>query len=723
MKTTNQSKVQTDQKNKKPKNAGEGTRGLSIGIKIYLSIAILIFISLAMAVSTSTMVDTISGNTKTLVHKSLPQILKGTVLEKQSSSLISSARALTRAESAKEIKTINTQAFQTIEILSKTIAGMDIPKEEQDQLTKEIKEVSKVIPKLKKNALKRLETLKMLDEKTTEIKGIQKQVLSDAAPLFDDSEFNLMISLSDLNGVGPIDLKKASTEIEANIQTLSNTLRFTSEINMLVGYYNLASQLNEKEGMVPIRELYTSSISRLKRIVEKLNVDLVAKNTKKLIAIGDTKNSVFSLREDYLDDLKKSDELTAHLEKVLGKFQADIEHGVTVVEDGAVEEGEGALKQAQNIQSMVMVLAVILIVAAFAINWFYVKPVIVKRLIAVYHITEKIAKGDLDVEIKNFGTDELGKMSEALVLFRDNAKERIKLEEEQKEQEKRQAEDRKQTMMMMADQFEQQVGAIVTAVANAAQGMQDMTGQLSTAIDNSSEKSNSVATAATQASQNVQTVSAAAEQMSASIREISSNIQNTVNTSQSCAAAAKESQNKLDQLSGAVEEIDAVIQSINDVAEQTNLLALNATIEAARAGEAGKGFAVVANEVKSLANETHNMTSEISGKVEHIKTSADETIRSVNDILKQIDLVDAQTTSVASAVEEQDASTAEITRNISEASQGTQSVSNNIQDIQQAANQSSEATRNLKDEVDQLAQQSDKLQVAVHEFLAEVRSA
>jgi methyl-accepting chemotaxis protein len=65
------------------------------------------------------------------------------------------------------------------------------------------------------------------------------------------------------------------------------------------------------------------------------------------------------------------------------------------------------------------------------------------------------------------------------------------------------------------------------------------------------------------------------------------------------------------RLSEQSQAIGEIIATVNDLAEQSNLLAVNAAIEAARAGEQGKGFTVVAQEVKSLAEQSKQATTQV----------------------------------------------------------------------------------------------------------------
>jgi methyl-accepting chemotaxis protein len=65
------------------------------------------------------------------------------------------------------------------------------------------------------------------------------------------------------------------------------------------------------------------------------------------------------------------------------------------------------------------------------------------------------------------------------------------------------------------------------------------------------------------------------------------------------------------RLSEQSQAIGEIIATVNDLAEQSNLLAVNASIEAAKAGEQGKGFAVVAQEIRSLAAQSKQATTQV----------------------------------------------------------------------------------------------------------------
>jgi methyl-accepting chemotaxis protein len=64
----------------------------------------------------------------------------------------------------------------------------------------------------------------------------------------------------------------------------------------------------------------------------------------------------------------------------------------------------------------------------------------------------------------------------------------------------------------------------------------------------------------------------------------------------------------------------ASLDLINEISDQTNLLALNAAIEASRGdGGGGEGFTVVAEEIRSLAERSAGIASEIGRLVKQMK--------------------------------------------------------------------------------------------------------
>lgn len=86
-----------------------------------------------------------------------------------------------------------------------------------------------------------------------------------------------------------------------------------------------------------------------------------------------------------------------------------------------------------------------------------------------------------------------------------------------------------------------------------------------------------------------------------------------------------------------VKHIEELTSTIIAIANQTSLLSLNASIEAARAGENGKGFAVVAEEVRKLAEQSHDAVGNITGHVEGIRESVAAASASIVKSSKSVD--------------------------------------------------------------------------------------
>jgi len=334
-----------------------------------------------------------------------------------------------------------------------------------------------------------------------------------------------------------------------------------------------------------------------------------------------------------------------------------------------------------------------------------------------------LAQGNMSTEIPARGRkDEVGKMAEAVQVFKDNMIETEKLRAEQEAAKKRAEEERRRSMLDMANQFEASVGAVVTSVTSAAQELQKTAQSMSSVAEEAAHQSNAVAAASQQLTQNVQTVASATEELSASIQEIGNQVTESTHIVSGAVVQANDTNAKVKGLAVAAQKIGEVVTLINEIASQTNLLALNATIEAARAGEAGKGFAVVASEVKNLATQTAKATEEIGGQVRSIQEATDSSVDAIEGITTTIARVNEISTTIASAVEEQGAATQEISRNVQQAATGTNEVSANVAGVTQASQQTSAGASQVLSAATELAKSGETLRVQVDQFLRQIRA-
>ena len=97
-------------------------------------------------------------------------------------------------------------------------------------------------------------------------------------------------------------------------------------------------------------------------------------------------------------------------------------------------------------------------------------------------------------------------------------------------------------------------------------------------------------------------------------------------------------------LSERTQAVGEIIATVNEIAEQSNLVALNAAIEAADAREQGRRFSVVANEIKNLADQAKEATSQVRGILEQTQKGINTSVMLTEEALKRVETGREKTT-------------------------------------------------------------------------------
>ncbi|MFP3043126.1 methyl-accepting chemotaxis protein [Treponema primitia] len=356
---------------------------------------------------------------------------------------------------------------------------------------------------------------------------------------------------------------------------------------------------------------------------------------------------------------------------------------------------------------------------------------ITKPLKEAVKAAEQLAGGNLDIQIKAAGRDEITVLENSFVRMAANLRSSfsaVQAKEEEALAKATEAERATEKILKIAVKVEQAAHDVEDSVSSIAQSAT----KVKNGGDAQTGRINEILSSMEQLSAHVFRITDSAGTAAGKSEESNKKVEAGVSMAEESGSAMQQ----LHSLTGSLTEninrlgaqsntIGSIMNVISDIADQINLLAMNASIEAAHAGESGRGFAVVAGEVRKLAEKTMSAAKEVDSSISEMQkltktniSGMDNAVASISQVTNLSEKTVDSLTTAQKIVEEAMLQVKSIAQAVEEQSSFSNAITGLVNDVSGITRENNMMVSKVDSELQSLRHKSEELM----ELVTELRS-